>query len=104
MEPVKFKGTGTDRDGNLLLRTGTAELSHKVSRLLSQEPIFAPVGMAYEAPLLDMNSTYLEHEVVSGKNKQIAMLEEKLKRLQKELTQVRFASDSLVQALAPCHY
>ncbi|KAH9811308.1 hypothetical protein DFH28DRAFT_1131239 [Melampsora americana] len=87
-------GGGNQRDGNLHPRPGTVELSQKVSRLLSQEPTSGPVGSIYQTYNLNLDSNPLEHQIVAVKDKEIAMLEEKLKRSQKELTQLRDVNEA----------
>ncbi|KAG0150003.1 hypothetical protein CROQUDRAFT_652986 [Cronartium quercuum f. sp. fusiforme G11] len=87
------RGTG-ERDGNPQLRAGTTELSQKVSRLLSQEPI-ASSATYHQAPVFNLKAIpTIEDEGVVIKDKQIAILEEKIKRFQKEITQLRDSNEA----------
>lgn len=87
-------GGGSQRDGHHHPRPGTAELGQKVSRLLSQEPTSGPVGLTYQTYNLKLDPTPLEHQIVAVKDKENAMLEEKLKILQKENTHLRDANEA----------
>ncbi|EGG00762.1 uncharacterized protein MELLADRAFT_67584 [Melampsora larici-populina 98AG31] len=93
LKPMNIGG-GSQCDGNHHPRPATAELSQKVSRLLSQEPASGPVGLTYQPYNLKLDLAPPEHQIVAVKDKEIAILEEKLKRLQKDVTQLRDANEA----------